>query len=191
VAYHEAGHAVVACSLPDMDMPHKISIIPSGNLLGQSWLAETYERVLLSRSGLIEEMAVLLGGRVAEEMTFGQPSSGPSNDLERVGEIARAMVRELGMSEAVGPLVFESNGRSATPAYSDETAQLIDREARVLVEQAEERARLMLGSAGDALERVAQALLDQEVLSSHEIQEIVGKSNGKMGSKAEEPAKSV
>ncbi|MGH3991715.1 MAG: hypothetical protein ACRDSN_04530, partial [Pseudonocardiaceae bacterium] len=149
-------------------------IIPSGRALGQAWLSETHDRLLHSRSVLIDEMATLLGGRVAEEMIFGQPSSGASNDLERVGEIARAMVREMGMSDAVGALVYAgAEGNGASPTYSEETARLIDFEARALVDQAERRARELLEAAADALERVAQALLDREILSGDEIERTI------------------
>ncbi len=178
VAYHEAGHAVVALSLPDERLPHKVSIIPAGTALGQAWLTESHDRLLHSRSALIDEMAMLLGGRLAEDIIFGQPTTGASNDLERVGSIARNMVRRLGMSQAVGALGYpdgaDGNGGGSVEPYSEETARMIDVEARALVDQAEERARQLLESSGDRLERVAQALLDREILSSKEIEEIAG-----------------
>ena len=176
VAYHEAGHAIVAMSLPDARLPHKVTIIPAGRALGQAWLTETHDRLLHSRGVLIDEMATLLGGRVAEELVFGQPSSGASNDLERVGQIARTMVQELGMSDAIGAIVYGSSDNGTY--YSEETARLIDIEAKALVEQAEDRARRLLESGRDSLEQVAQALLEREILSAEEIKRIVGSKVG-------------
>jgi ATP-dependent metalloprotease FtsH len=177
VAYHEAGHAIVAMSLPDARLPHKVTIIPAGRALGQAWLSETHDRLLHSRTELIDEMATLLGGRVAEEIVFGQPSSGASNDLERVGEIARVMVRELGMSDAVGAVVY-TGADNGGGFYSEDTARLIDIEAKSLVEQAEDRARRLLESGRESLESVAQALLEREILSADEIEDLVGDQVG-------------
>ena len=176
VAYHEAGHAVVAWSVPGGQLPHKISIIPSGRDLGQAWLTETHDRLIHSRSILIDEMATLLGGRVAEELVFGQPGSGAADDLARVGDVARLMVRELGMSKAVGALTYGNgdgrNGHGVT--YSDETARLIDAEARAIVDEAEQRARELLASNRAALEQVAQLLLDREIVTSTELEDVIG-----------------
>jgi len=124
------------------------------------------DRVLVSRSAMLDHMAVGLGGRVAEQLVFGEPGSGSGSDLERVGEMARHMVRDLGMSDVAGPL-----GYGAAP--SAESARLIDAEARRLAGEAEERARAVLAAARPELERVAQALLERETLSAADLDELV------------------
>ncbi|MDQ4048885.1 MAG: AAA family ATPase, partial [Actinomycetota bacterium] len=183
VAYHEAGHAVTAWSLPEGKLPHKITIIPNGRALGQAWLTETRDRLIHSRSILIDEMATLLGGRVAEELVFGQPGSGAADDLARVAEIARTMVRELGMSKTVGALAYVDgdgqNGHGAS--YSDETARLLDAEARAFVAEAEGRARELLEAGRDGLDRVAELLLEREVVSSAEIEDVIGGAPARAG----------
>jgi cell division protease FtsH len=120
-------------------------------------------------------MATLLGGRVSEELVFGQPGSSGADDLARVGEIARVMVRELGMSKAIGPLTYVDgnggNGHGAT--YSDETARLIDAEARAFVDEAEGHAREVLQANRGPLEAVAQLLLEREVVNSSELADVL------------------
>ena len=175
VAYHEAGHAVVARTVPEGRLPHMISIIPSGRSLGRAWLTDTHDRVVHSRSGMIDEMAILLGGRSAEQLVFGHAGSGALGDLAQVGRIAHKMVRELGMSEALGPIGYpedaDADGHVIT--FSDDTARVIDVEARRLVDEALERADSVLRSSRDALERMAAALLESETLSSAQIEKLV------------------
>ena len=177
VAIHEAGHAVVARSVPEGSLPHMISIIPSGRSLGRAWLTDTHDRLVYSRSGMIDEMAILLGGRCAEQLVIGHAGSSALGDLAEVGRIAHHMVRELGMSDTLGPIGYpeeaDANGHKLT--YSDDTARVIDAEARKLVDEALARANTVLRSSREALERMATALLESETLSSAQIEEIVGK----------------
>jgi ATP-dependent metalloprotease FtsH len=178
IAYHEAGHVVVSRSTADGRLPHKVSIIPAGSSLGRAWLVDTHDRVVQSRSGLIEDMATLLGGRAAERLVFGQSSSGAGDDLARVTNLSHRMVRELGMSEAMGAIGFpeepDENGNRLT--YSEETARMIDAEARRLVEEAERRADEVLEASREVLDRVAAALLEAETLTAQEIEDLAGSS---------------
>ena len=178
VAYHEAGHGLVARALPGGRLLHKISIISRGRILGVTWLPESDDQEVHSRSLLIERMATLLGGRVAEELVFGEPGDGASNDLEKVGAIARQMVARLGMSDAVGAINYTDdsflNGSPSYPLYSEETSRLIDAEARRFVNEAEALAREVLSSSRDALDRVVEALLERETLTLEEVEEIAG-----------------
>jgi ATP-dependent metalloprotease FtsH len=177
IAVHEAGHAVVAGMLPGGRLPHMISIIPSGQSLGRAWLSETHDRVVHSRAALIDEMAVLLGGRCAEQHVFGQAGSGVGGDLAAVGRIAHHMVRDLGMSDKVGAIGYpaEADEHGPPPAVSDETARLIDAEARKLVDEALERADAVLRSSRAELEELTAALLAAETLTSAQIEAIVGR----------------
>ena len=175
VAYHEAGHGLVAMALPGGKVLHKLSIIPRGRSLGAAWLPESEDRHTHSRSVLIERMATLLGGRTAEQLVFGEPSDGASSDLSRVGEIARSMVAQLGMSKAVGAINYaDESGPDGRPAYSEDTARLIDSEARRLVEEAGEMAHRVLAGSREELDRVAEALIERETLTLEEVEEIAG-----------------
>ncbi len=182
IAYHEAGHAIVARFVPEGSVPHMISIIPSGSSLGRSWLNDTNDndRFVYSRSGMIDQMAILLGGRGAERLIFGHAGSSASGDLASVGRIAHRMVCELGMSDAIGPIGYpqhaDEDGHMVT--YSEETARMIDAETRALVEQAEVRADEVLRASREALERVARALLESETLSAHEIEKLATTAAG-------------
>jgi ATP-dependent metalloprotease FtsH len=176
VAYHEAGHGLVARALPGGRLLHKISIVARGSIAGVTWLPESGDRRLHPRSLLVERMATLLGGRVAEQIVFGEVADGAANDLAQVGAMARRMVTALGMSDVVGALNYTTDefdgGGGVT--YSDETAQLIDSEARRLVAEAEELARGVLKNERTTLDRVAEALLQRETLSIDEVGEIAG-----------------
>ncbi|MFP5363585.1 MAG: AAA family ATPase [Thermoleophilia bacterium] len=176
VAVHEAGHAVVARVVPEGRLPHMISIIPSGRSLGRAWLTDTHDRVVHSRSSLIDEMAILLGGRAAEQLVLGQAGSSAHGDLAEVGRIAHHMVRELGMSEVLGPIGYsddaDADGHVLTP--SDETTRLIDAEARKLVDEAAARADAVLRASRDALDRITAALLEAETLSAAKLEQLAG-----------------
>jgi cell division protease FtsH len=175
VAYHEAGHALAAMSLPGAVPLHKVSIVSRGRSLGQShWIGEGEDEALFSRSKLLDRMATLLAGRVAEEQVFGEPGSGAADDLANASELARRMVRDWGMSEKLGPLVPERDGRDASGVYSEETARLIDSEVRALLAEAEDRARAVLKKQRKGLDLTAEALLEQETLSLDEVEELVG-----------------
>ena len=175
VAYHEAGHGLVARALPGGRILHKISIVPRGGAAGVTWLPEDSDRRLHSRSMLVERMATLLGGRVAEEIVFGEPADTAGTDLAQVTAIARRMVAELGMSDIVGSLSYGAGAEhNGTRSYSDDTARLIDAEARRLVNEAEELALGVLTGARSKLDRIAEALLQRETLSLDEVGALVG-----------------
>jgi len=183
VAYHETGHALVAEGLPKVDPVHRVSIIPRGiGALGYTMQLPTEDRYLMTKSELEDRMAVMLGGRVAEEVQFGEISTGAQNDLYRATDIARSMVREYGMSEHLGPLTFERERRpmflenlmpSSTKDYSEATAKEIDQEVSSLVNQAYTRAKEILESKRETLERVAKVLLVKEVLEGEELRALL------------------
>ncbi|HEU0014655.1 MAG TPA: ATP-dependent zinc metalloprotease FtsH [Longimicrobium sp.] len=185
VAYHEAGHAVVAERVPTADPVHKISIIPRGvAALGYTQQLPTEDRYLLTKQELMDRIAVLLGGRVAEEIVFNEISTGAGNDLERVTELARSMVMEYGMSRELGPVNLAGPRRTqflqagdvehARPGYSEETAREIDKEIRGLIEGTYERVRKLLTADRDVLEVLARRLLEKEVVDEGELREIMG-----------------
>jgi cell division protease FtsH len=185
VAYHEAGHAVVAERVPTADPVHKISIIPRGvAALGYTQQLPTEDRYLLTKQELMDRIAVLLGGRVAEEIVFNEISTGAGNDLERVTDLARSMVTQYGMSRELGPVnlsgarggQFLSNGEGGDgrrASYSEETAREIDREIRGLIDGTYERVRQVLTDDREALEVLAQRLLEKEVVDEAELREIM------------------
>jgi len=174
VAYHEAGHGLVARALPGGRILHRISIVARGSVAGVTWIPETGDRRLRSRSVLVERMATLLAGRVAEQIVFGEVSDGAANDLAQVGTIARRMVTVLGMSEAVGSLAYADENGFTNVHFSDDTARLIDAEARRLVSEAEALAQRVLGEQRMVLERVAEALLERETLTMDDVDRIAG-----------------
>ena len=175
-AYHEAGHALVGRSLPGVTVPHKLSIIPRGAMLGWMWHAEDKERSSHSRSMLINQMAMMLAGRAAEELVFEEMGSGAAGDLTEASALARRMVCEFGMSEALGNVSYSGNGlidRAGPPRYSEEESRLIGTEVRRLVDEARERAGEVLQESRATLDRIAQALLERETLSAQELEEII------------------
>jgi cell division protease FtsH len=183
VAYHETGHAIVAEVLGTTDPVHRVSIIPRGiGSLGYTMQLPTEDRYLMTKSELEDRMAVLMGGRVAEDLVFQEISTGAQNDLFRATDIARSMVREYGMSERLGPITFERERRPlflegvmppATKDYSEATAQEIDQEVSALLETAHRRAKEVLDSRRLTLEKVAQVLLEKEVLEGNELREML------------------
>ncbi|HEX6726422.1 MAG TPA: ATP-dependent zinc metalloprotease FtsH [Nitrospira sp.] len=180
-AYHEAGHALMAKLLPGTDPVHKVSIIPRGRALGVTMQLPTEERHNYSKEFLYNTLAILMGGRVAEELIFKQVTTGAGNDLERATDLARKMVCEWGMSEKLGPLVFGQKeesmflGRSfgTKRDVSDEMALEIDREIKRLVIENYERTKRVLTEQMASLKALAQALLEKEVLDASEIDEII------------------
>jgi cell division protease FtsH len=183
VAYHEAGHALVAASVPNADPVHRISIIPRGiAALGYTLQLPTEDRYLMTRSELLDKLAVLFGGRVAEELVFDEISTGAHNDLERATDIARRMVVEYGMSAKFGPLAFETkrgpmflDGNFPAPRdYSEETAREIDREVARIVQETYARVRNILTKRRDDLERLARRLLEKEVVEGEELRQLLG-----------------
>ncbi|MBM4288740.1 MAG: ATP-dependent metallopeptidase FtsH/Yme1/Tma family protein [Deltaproteobacteria bacterium] len=183
VAYHETGHALVAESLPTADPVHRVSIIPRGiGALGYTLQLPTEDRYLMTKSELEDRLAVLLGGRAAEELIFQEASTGAQNDLFRATDIARSMVREYGMSPTLGPIAFERDRRPlfletmmppSAKDYSEATAQEIDREVSSLVIQAYNRAQEILAGKRDVLDRVAKLLLDQEILEGDDLRRVL------------------
>jgi ATP-dependent Zn protease len=153
---------------------HKISIVGRGGYLGTTWLPDEADRKVHSRSLLIERMATLLGGRAAEQLVFGELGDGAATDLAAVGRIAREMVTRLGMSDALGAVSYADDPGNGAAPYSEETSRLIDEEARKLVSEAERLAEEVLGASRQALDRVAEALLERETLSLNEVEEIAG-----------------
>ena len=180
-AYHEAGHALVAKLLPGSDPIHKVTIIPRGRALGITQQLPMDEKHNYHREYLLNNIAILMGGRVAEELVLDQISTGAGNDLERATELARKMVCEWGMSDKLGPLTFGKReemvflGKEIAQQqdYSEETAQEIDKEVRRFVMEAYERAKGLVKSRINVLHALAAALLEREVLDGPEIDVIV------------------
>jgi cell division protease FtsH len=175
-AYHEVGHAIVGQLLPNTDPVHKISIISRGQALGYTISLPTEDKFLTTRAELTDTMAMTLGGRAAEEIVFGEITTGASNDLEKVTETAKQMVMRFGMSEKLGPRVFGHDrgqpflGRefSSEPDYSDEIARDIDGEIRRIVESAHQTAKGLLNEKSDELERISKLLLERETIDAEE-----------------------
>jgi len=180
IAYHEGGHALVAHALPKTDPVHKISIIPRGRALGYTLTLPTEDRFLVARSELTDELAMLLGGRAAEEMIFADPTTGAANDIERATMIARQMVTEYGMSDALGPMrfgqpqgeVFLGRDIGHSPDYSDKVAATIDEEVRRLIQWAHEVAREILETNRAVLDHLAADLIVNETLETERVQQI-------------------
>ncbi len=182
VAFHESGHALVALSVPTGEPVHKVSIIPRGvAALGYTLQLPVEEKFLSTEQELKDRLAILLGGRVAEEVIFGDVSSGAHNDLEHASEIARGMVTQLGMSPKLGPLTYGRRRQLAFLGvvgeeernYSEDTARMIDAEVRALVEEGQTRARGILSERRAALEAVAAALQEREVMDRAEVERLV------------------
>ena len=179
IAYHEAGHALVSHALPNADPVHKVSIISRGQALGYTLTLPTEDKFLVSRSELIDELAMIMGGRVAEEIVFNEPTTGAQNDIEKATIIAKQMVTKFGMSE-LGPL---SLGQSdAQPFlgrdfghiqdYSDDVASKIDAEVHRFIEEAHDEAREIITKYRDKLDLMVERLLEKESIEKEEVQEI-------------------
>jgi len=184
VAYHEAGHAVVAERVPTGQPVHKISIIPRGvSALGFTLQLPVEEKYLSTEDELKDQIAILMGGRIAEEIAMGSVSTGAQNDLEKASEIARNMVCSLGMSKKLGPLTYGKRQQlqfletqvSEYRNYSDETARMIDTEVIMLVEEGEARARKIITENRSVLEKIATLLQEKEVINREEISALLEK----------------
>jgi cell division protease FtsH len=179
VAFHEAGHAIVASVLPGTDPVHKVSIVQRGfGALGYTMQLPTEDRYLMTRTELEHQLAVMLGGRTAELIIFNEFSTGAQNDLLRATDIARAMVTEFGMSEAIGPVNHEGHRRGTfieapyvpeRGAYAEETARVIDAEIRRIISTAEATARRVLTDQRATLDALSERLLDKEVVEGEEL----------------------
>ncbi len=180
-AYHEAGHTLIAKLIPGADPVHKVSIIPRGRALGVTMQLPIEDKHSYSRESLLDRIAVLLGGRVAEEIIFNSMTTGAGNDIERATDIARKMVCEWGMSEKLGPVsfgkkdeqIFLGRDMAHQKNYSEATAIEIDHEIRLLVEQNYARVQDLLRSNLDALHRISHALIEKENLTGEEVDRII------------------
>jgi cell division protease FtsH len=184
VAYHESGHAIVASVLPGLDPVHKISIVQRGfGALGYTMQLPLEDRYLMTRTDLLSQLAVLLGGRSAEEIAFQEISTGAQNDLQRATDIARAMVTEFGMSDTLGAVNYNGHKRSTflelpfvqeRGTYAEETALEIDNEVKRILTEAHETARRLLRERKDVLDRLSLRLLEKEVIEAEELKAILG-----------------
>jgi cell division protease FtsH len=194
IAFHEVGHALVAKMLPHADPVHKVTIVSRGMALGLTMTLPEEDRVLTSRSQLLDRITMMLGGQVAEKIKFNEITTGASNDLERATEVARRMVTEWGMSEQLGPLTFGKRhehiflGRDLGEDrnYSNDVAALIDQEVRRIVESCYDRACTILTEQRDKLELIATQLMKQETLDSDEFNRLFIEGEG--SSASPEPA---
>jgi len=180
-AYHESGHAIVAKLLPKTDPVHKVTIIPRGRALGVTVQLPEQDRYSFDRNYLLNNIAVLFGGRIAEELFMNQMTTGASNDFKRATEMARRMVTEWGMSDTLGPMVYSENegevflGRSVTThqAISDETMMKVDKEIRRIIDEQYNLARKLLEDNRDKVEAMTKALLEYETIDAEQIDDIM------------------
>jgi cell division protease FtsH len=187
IAYHEAGHAITARSLPEADHVHKVSIIARGQAGGYTLILPERDRTLISRNKMLADMVSLLGGRAAEEIVFSDITSGASNDLERVTLLARKMVTRLGMSEELGPMVYGQQDEmvflgkefAEQRDYSESVAEKIDTEVKKLVSTSYQQAKDLLIKYRDVLDELAEKLLEEETISEQQLDEIFPVPNPK------------
>ena len=178
-AYHESGHAVVAKLLPKADPVHKVTIMPRGYALGLTWQLPEHDRVNMYKDKMLEEIAILFGGRIAEEIFMHQQSTGASNDFERATKLARAMVTKFGMSDALGTMVYEDNeqdsmfGKMGSRSVSEATQQKVDAEIRRILDEQYALSRRLIEENRDKLEVMAKALLEWETLDADQINDIM------------------
>ncbi len=180
IAYHESGHALVAQALPNSDPVHKVTILSRGRALGYTMTLPVEDKFLVTRSEMIDQLAMLLGGRTAEELIFHEPTTGASNDIEKATQIARAMVTEYGMSEKLGALkfgqaqgeVFLGRDMGHTRDYSEDVAYEIDQEVRRFIDEAHDEAFAILVEYRDVLDEMVLRLMEKETISKDEVLEI-------------------
>jgi len=180
-AFHESGHAVVAKLVPKADPVHKVTIIPRGRALGVTWQLPEADKYTKDKVQMLSEIAILFGGRIAEEIFMNQMTTGASNDFERATALARDMVTRYGMSDALGPMIYGENegeiflGRSVTTQknVSEATMQKVDQEIRKIIDQQYAVARKIVEENRDKVEAMAKALLDLETIDSDQIADIM------------------
>ncbi len=180
IAYHETGHALVGFALPNSDPVHKVTIVARGRSLGHTLALPTHDKFLSRRSELVDQLAMLLGGRTAEEIIFADPTSGAANDIEKATTIARRMVMEYGMSDELGPMqygkpageVFLGRDYARQQDYSDQVAAFIDEAVRNLITAAHDEAQSILERHSDAMERMVEALIETETVGRDEVAEL-------------------
>jgi cell division protease FtsH len=181
VAYHESGHTLVAKLLPGTDPVHKVSIVSRGQALGYTLQLPIDDKYLTSRGDILNRLAILLGGRAAEEINFSEITTGASDDLSKATAFATRMVTEFGMSDKIGPLslkkpdgeMFMGRDMNKGSGYSENTAQLIDEEVKRIVVDAQSKARDLLAANRKALDQLAKTLFDREVLNGEDIDAIL------------------
>jgi cell division protease FtsH len=178
-AFHESGHAVVAKLLPKADPVHKVTIMPRGYALGLTWQLPEHDRVNMYKDKMLEEIAILFGGRISEEIFMHQMSTGASNDFERATKLARAMVTRYGMSESLGTMVYEDSeqdayfGRMTSKTVSEATQQKVDTEIRSILDAQYALSRRLLEENRDKVEVMANSLLEWETLDAEQINDIM------------------
>jgi cell division protease FtsH len=195
IAYHEGGHTLVGHVLVGTDPIHKVSIVSRGRALGWTLALPTEDKYLRTKGELLDTMAMMLGGRTAEELVFGEPTTGASDDIERCTEVARKMVTVYGMSDRLGPQqlgggrgeAFLGHSTGSDQTYSDEVAGQIDREVRRLVDGAHNRARAILTLHRPTLDRLAAALVEKETLDDTDLEEVFGPIDKGAGIEMPEP----
>jgi cell division protease FtsH len=183
VAYHEGGHALVAAVLPEVDPLYKVTIVPRGRSLGVTQFLPEDDRHNYPRSYLLQRLAVALGGRTAEEVALGEITSGAENDLKEATRLARRMVTEWGMGESTGVVAYDLENENTflgqpslhehSRLYAEATAQRVDAEVERLLEEAHQQARTVLTEHRAALDRLAQALLQEEVLEREQVLSLI------------------
>jgi cell division protease FtsH len=190
VAYHESGHALVACMIPNADPVRKISMIPRGiGALGYTLQKPTEDRYLMTRSELLDRIAILLGGRSAEKIIFNEISTGAQNDLKKATEIARMMIKEYGMSEKMGQVAFDQGDRqslyglSFEKEYSEETAREIDLEIKRIMDESSQRVETILLEKKMILQRMAKKLIEEEVIEGDDLKKFLEELNKPTGEK--------
>ncbi len=177
IAHHEAGHAVTSWLLPHANPLFKVTLVPRGQALGAAWYLPE-ERKIVSKSQMMDEMCSLIGGRVAEEIINGEPSTGAQNDLETLTRMAYGMIQYYGMSEKVGAVSFYDStgarGYDITKPYSEKTAELMDAEAKKLIEQIHDKVFRLLNEHKEGFLKVAALLLEKEVIFAEDVESILG-----------------
>ena len=178
-AYHESGHAVVAKLLPTADPVHKVTIMPRGFALGLTWQLPEHDRITMYKTRMLEEISILFGGRIAEEVFMNQMSTGASNDFDRATKLARAMVTRYGMSESLGTMVYEDNeqdayfGRMSSKTVSEVTQQKVDAEIRNIIDTQYALSRKLIEDNRDKVEKMARMLMEWETLEADQVTDIM------------------
>ena len=176
-AYHESGHAVVAMSLPKADPVHKVTIMPRGWALGLTWQLPEHDRISHYKDKMLEEIAILFGGRIAEELFMGQMSTGASNDFERATALARGMVTKYGMSEALGTMVYADSQDGTwgmqSKTVSEATQQKVDAEIRRILDEQYAVAHRILDTKRDVMDAMAKALLEWETIDAEQVKDLM------------------
>jgi cell division protease FtsH len=176
-AYHESGHAVVAMSLPKADPVHKVTIMPRGWALGLTWQLPEHDQLSNYKDKMLEELSILFGGRIAEELFMGSMSTGASNDFERATKLARAMVTRYGMSDALGTMVYADDKESGfglqNKTISEATQQKVDAEIRRILDEQYIVARNILESKRDVVEAMTAALMEWETIDAEQVKQIM------------------